>query len=656
MLQVLRTSILINLLCIFSLFTNGQACNGSLGAPVINETFGRGAAQGVGPPLSVGITDLSYINDPCGGDDGTYTLLTSMGSSCKGGTWQAIDHDHTNDGNGYMMIINASIIPNTFFTYRIDGSKLCPNTTYQFAAWIMNILVNLPQTQGFSQPNITFNIETLDGKLLQTYNTGTIPSTEQPIWSQYGTFFTSPADGSDLIVKMVNNGPGGDGNDLALDDITVSACGPLIKSGFATVNDNAPKSNCVGNDLFYPLVANQTAYSNPSYQWQINKNDGNGWINITGATSASYNVTIKDAQAGKYEFRIGVLSSNNAGSENCRIFSDPLIINVYSLPTFSLPQFTSACMGQVLQLYADGGDSYFWTGPNGFTSADENPLISNNVSLTMGGRYTVKITKNNCPFFTTTYVNVYQLPAINSISKVSICAGTSTQLTANTTNTTHYKWMPATGLNNDSIANPIAAPLLTTTYKVMVSNEGCPDSVASASVTVTVNQLPVANAGNEIRLFQGQSASLNGSTTGDKVIYYWTPADYLDDPESLTPVTTSPANITYTLHVQSTVGCGESSSSVFVRVYKKLTLVNTFTPNGDGINDYWNIKNIDDYPKAIVSIFNRYGQSVFESKGYPKPWDGTYNGGNLPAGTYYYLINLNEDSLPEQSGWIFIKR
>lgn len=69
-------------------------------------------------------------------------------------------------------------------------------------------------------------------------------------------------------------------------------------------------------------------------------------------------------------------------------------------------------------------------------------------------------------------------------------------------------------------------------------------------------------------------------------------------------------------------------------------IANTFTPNGDGINDYWEIKNITNYPGALIQIFTRNGQKVFESKGYPIPFNGTYNGKKIPDGVYYYLINL----------------
>ncbi len=74
-----------------------------------------------------------------------------------------------------------------------------------------------------------------------------------------------------------------------------------------------------------------------------------------------------------------------------------------------------------------------------------------------------------------------------------------------------------------------------------------------------------------------------------------------------------------------------------------LSIPNTFTPNNDGINDLWVIKGIEDYPHALVQVFNRYGQKVFESRGYSSPFDGKIGGAELPAGVYYYIISLNSN-------------
>jgi gliding motility-associated-like protein len=67
---------------------------------------------------------------------------------------------------------------------------------------------------------------------------------------------------------------------------------------------------------------------------------------------------------------------------------------------------------------------------------------------------------------------------------------------------------------------------------------------------------------------------------------------------------------------------------------------NTFTPNGDAINDVWKIENLSLYPNYHIQVFNRYGQAMYDTKDYSKPWDGTIQGKPLPSGTYYYIIDL----------------
>jgi len=86
-----------------------------------------------------------------------------------------------------------------------------------------------------------------------------------------------------------------------------------------------------------------------------------------------------------------------------------------------------------------------------------------------------------------------------------------------------------------------------------------------------------------------------------------------------------------------------------------LKIPNTFTPNDDGINDTWNIANIDSYPGCTVNIYTRWGQNVFSSVGYGKSWDGRYKGTLLPVSTYYYIIDLKNDSRP-YSGSVTIIR
>jgi gliding motility-associated-like protein len=79
---------------------------------------------------------------------------------------------------------------------------------------------------------------------------------------------------------------------------------------------------------------------------------------------------------------------------------------------------------------------------------------------------------------------------------------------------------------------------------------------------------------------------------------------------------------------------------IVTRLPLLVTVSNAFTPNGDGINDTWSIKSIEDFPGSTVRVFNRTGQVVFTSNGYGIPWDGTFRNTPLPAGTYYYIIDL----------------
>ncbi|TWI98641.1 gliding motility-associated-like protein [Mucilaginibacter frigoritolerans] len=92
---------------------------------------------------------------------------------------------------------------------------------------------------------------------------------------------------------------------------------------------------------------------------------------------------------------------------------------------------------------------------------------------------------------------------------------------------------------------------------------------------------------------------------------------------------------------------------VLTVIVSAIKIPDTFTPNGDGINDTWEIHDLEYYPKSTVNIFNRWGQKLYSSIGYPIPWDGRYNGAALPTGTYYYIIDL-KNGQAVISGWVAI--
>jgi gliding motility-associated-like protein len=626
-----------------------QTCSGSLGDPVIYQTFGSGPNPGMALPF--GVTNMTYTSSDCP-NDGYYTIANSinLGQNCHT-TWQEVTSDHTGDPEGYMMVINASQEPSIFFTQTANG--LCPNTTYEFSAYILNLITLAASGPNVNEPNITFSVETMSGQVLATYNTGTIPSTAGPTWNKYGTYFVTPAGVTDVVVKMTNNAPGGNGNDLILDDIAFRACGPIIRTGFGSLAATGDQNLCEGSSAGYTLTASVgQGYVNPLMQWQINYNNG-GWTDLPGKTTPTLDIAFTNAVKGSYQYRLAVGEGDNINTVSCKVSSLPLTINVNPLPVVAVPPVTTVCQGDPLTITASGGASYTWQGP-GLAPTNQNPLVISSVTPANAGTYIVTATSDKgCtgqPISTSVRV-VGKVVATVASDQLSICTGGSAQLSAS--GGLYYQWTPPDGLNHDNIANPVASPLQTTTYTVKVSNDGCYDD--SKSVTVKVDKSPTADAGATKYLFEGQSATLDGKVTGDDITsVYWTPATGLNDPTSLTPTASPTDPITYTLHAVS-LSCGTATSSVLVQVYKNITIPNAFTPNNDGINDTWNIEALITYPKSVITIFTRDGQKVFESTGYPRPWDGTYNGSPLPGGTYYYVIDLKIDT-PKISGWVLLIR
>ena len=115
------------------------------------------------------------------------------------------------------------------------------------------------------------------------------------------------------------------------------------------------------------------------------------------------------------------------------------------------------------------------------------------------------------------------------------------------------------------------------------------------------------------------------------------------------PVASPQTTITYTVTGTDNYGC-QNSDNITITVEEKpeyeLVIYNTFTPNGDGVNDTWYIENIDKYPDNLVQVYNRNGHKVYEKTGYLNEWDGKYYGNDLPAATYYYIVDLGDGSEP----------
>jgi gliding motility-associated-like protein len=616
---------------------------GPHGRKVISSNA-RSLPQPPGAPLAAATTNYSYYSADCP-NDGSYTVTNST-SGCFNDTWLTVTQDHTGDANGYFMLVNASFDTGDFFVDKISG--LCSNTTFEFSAWVLNVVRSSACGFNSIKPNLTFKIEKTDGTLLQSYNTGDIAVAGFASWKQYGFFFVTPPGISDVIVRITNNAPGGCGNDLALDDITFRPCGPKVDatiSGVGTV-----KSFCEDSVTKLTFTSSVSpGYTNPSFLWQ-QSNNGIDWTDIANANSTTYSTQF--FSAGNFFYRLAVAEAGNIATNNCRVASNILKVNVNKKPIPNATTNGPGCDGKDLILSASDGLQYNWTGPNNFSASTQTVTLAN-LAFGDSGKYFVTVTTDSgCTNTDSVIVAVNPTPVAFARNDTAICEGSNVMLNGGGNGS--YNWNPVTGLSSSNMANPVASPLDSTQYILTVTNQfGCFDE---DTVNINVFKAPKADAGADKVILQYQSVQLNGNVSGTNISYYWSPNIYINNINSLQPVVSPLRDTTYILHAVSNVGCGSAIDFVFVKVYPKVIVPNAFSPNHDGINDKWQLPELISYPNAEVFVFNRYGQIVFHSVNYKKPWNGSLNGSPLPFGTYYYLIDLKTSLLPKLSGWLEILR
>jgi gliding motility-associated-like protein len=199
-------------------------------------------------------------------------------------------------------------------------------------------------------------------------------------------------------------------------------------------------------------------------------------------------------------------------------------------------------------------------------------------------------------------------------------------------------------------------------YSVVMSNQGCVSEASPLSVVdVKIQDLQVSIDQDNMDVEENTEVYLT-TTVEDEIgnISY----DWRSDETGGTIGTTSA--IDYLAVSRDTIqvlikdessGCEATSQKVWINVLEPVNIPTAFTPNGDGINDTWNIEGLETYRNASVRIYNRWGALVYSKTGsYFNDWDGTNNGKELPNGTYYYVIQLNQPGKGDLTGDVSVIR
>lgn len=417
---------------------------------------------------------------------------------------------------------------------------------------------------------------------------------------------------------------------------------------------NVSNLKCERSDITFTPTATSSVGTITQWIW----NFGDSPTNQT--TTNNSPVTHVYQSTGNYTVTLVVVTS-----DGCR--STPFTQTIFVNPT-PVPQFTftaSACLPQAKIDFTNttpGLVNYTYSWEFGDPSSPTNTSNTTHSShtYTAVGPYTVLLTATSptsgCTHDTSIIVNSIHRQPIASfrLSAPAVCIDKPLTVTDNSipVEGSIASWNWEYGDNTSATGQSPAAHLYTAqgTYQVkltVTSSFGCTDD---STISFRVWNYPDANAGPTLYILEGGSQTILATASGQSLSYVWTtiPSGFtstLNSTSILQPIVSPIQDMRYLLTVSNPANCIDTSS-VFVKVLRQPDIPNTFSPNNDGINDYWLIDYLSTYPQCKVQVFTRTGQKVFESRGYKEPWDGNMNGKSLPMDTYYYIIEPGNGRTP----------
>ncbi|WP_215239671.1 gliding motility-associated C-terminal domain-containing protein [Dyadobacter helix] len=404
----------------------------------------------------------------------------------------------------------------------------------------------------------------------------------------------------------------------------------VVKSNFALKTSSPPVICASGGKLSIYAIAND----NYSYQWFLNTSPIPGTSDSLVVTvPGSYHVTVTDQVQG------------------CKSLSDTMDIKSVPLLTVTLASVTgqlALCQGDSLLLQSTERSDFEYTW---YFNDQKISVAGNAFYADEAGIYTVVVKDSTGCENQSSPLKVERAEnVVISMSPIDPMCGTDhppVTLSANPTGGV----FSGNGVSGNTFDPKKAG---TGIHEIQYSLEG---SLSCTQVSdkqhIAVWKLPEADAGRDIYVREGESSYI-GIVGNIDYTYSWSPPEGLDDAANPRPRVTPVEDTEYTVQVTDPNGC-TSHAKVTVRIFNKLLIPDAFTPNADGKNDTWELSGITSYPEAEVTIYNRWGEVVFYSKGYEKAFDGRIKGVVPPSDVYVYKIKLDKVT-PVQQGTLMLLR
>jgi gliding motility-associated-like protein len=377
------------------------------------------------------------------------------------------------------------------------------------------------------------------------------------------------------------------------------------------------------------------------------------WFDNTSLSNGTATAPVPSTTvAGTTYYYVRQVNANGCNSDTARI---TIVVHPNPVVNFSLPG--TVCMPGGTAVFTNASSiadasqlSYFWNFGDGSTATGTNPTNAYAAS----GTYTVSLTATSIAgcskSLPQTLSSFSDRPsAVFNVDKDTICQGVTSVFSDHSTpagTITGWNWDFGDGTAPSTSVNPTHTYAVPDTFAVslVVTNAaGCASAPSVKDVTVYLQ--PVLDAGPDFMVPEGTLIRFNPTVNDPTLSFSWSPSAGLSDPSALRPTMMVTSNGMYTITATGAWGCF-ATSTLTVGLLRKIRVPNAFSPNGDGVNDTWEIPNLAEYPRAMVEVFNRYGQRVYTATGYSRPWDGGSSGKPLPVGTYYYVITLNSGLAP----------
>ena len=357
------------------------------------------------------------------------------------------------------------------------------------------------------------------------------------------------------------------------------------------------------------------------------------WKFDDGTTSTSATPTHTYNSVGTYS--IILAASTVAGCKDTLHTS----VTFYARPIVDAGPDTTICLTDSTVLRPSGAATYTWSPVASLSCAScTNPHASppGKTVYTVVGK-----DAHGCTNTDSVTINI-RIKTIAGVGPdTEVCAGSRVRL--NATGGTTYTWLPPQTLDNSHSAFPFASPATTTRYTVIVKLAGCvPDT---AYVNVTVHPKPVVNAGPDQTIIAGNIAHL--AATGSTFItgYEWSPVESLSCAACDNPDATPKHTTNYTVVARTDYNCTDTDGVTVIVICEdnQIFVPNTFTPNGNGVNDVFYPRGKGISKITAFRIYDRWGEKVFErGAGDPNDksqgWDGTFRGKLLPPDVYVYTV------------------